>query len=287
LARGSGIERDALDILIERPERIAGFDLALAAGLRAAIGSGRPAFVEVAGRDSIAAALAAARSGAYDVLIPTIVYTGTEYGDWDVVLDSARSLVSRLSGITSLKVIEEPVLLGSPLWWHAAAGRFAGELTRKYGFSATCIACHMYLHAARVPFARELGVSSLVAGERLLHDGRVKLSQLKPALDAYSAVLRGQGSALDLPLEDISDGSLVEELAGPWPESTRQISCVLESNYRDPQGGVSYDEELLQGYLREFLVPFTERVLEGLSEGSGPLDYVGIAARTLDERSEG
>jgi hypothetical protein len=216
--------------------------------------------------------------------VPTIVYTGTEFGDWEVVLENARSLHSRLGDIDAVRIAEGPVILGSPRWWHVSAGRYSGMFSKRYGFSPTCIACHMYLHAARVPLALEVGARAVISGERLRHDGRVKLNQLGVVLDSYSAVLEAEGLTLDLPLREASDSSPIEDLVGQWPESGRQMSCVLESNYRSGDGDVSYDENLISSYLQEFLVPFTKRVLTEFRLGDMPPDYSGIASRLLAER---
>jgi hypothetical protein len=272
-------------VLLSKPERIAAFDAELIDRLRAFIGAGSAALVEVAGRDSIAAGLASARSGAYETLVPTIVYTGTEFGDWEVVLENARSLRGRLGDVDTVQVAEETVVLGSPRWWQASAGRYGGALFNRYGFSPTCIACHMYLHAARVPFALEIGARAVISGERLRHDGRVKLNQLGAVLDAYGSVLEAEGLVLDLPLRKAGDSAVIEDLVGQWPESRRQMSCVLESNYRGADGSVTYHEEAVASYLQEFLVPFTKQVLEGFRRGAAPPpDYAGIASSLLAER---
>ncbi len=255
--------------------------------MRASIGNRSAALVEIAGRDSVAAAVSATGSGAYSVLVPTIVYTGTEFGDWEVVLESARSLSGRLADLASVQVIGEPVLLGSPGWWHASAGRYRGELTRRYGFDPTCIACHMYLHAARAPLAREVGARAIIAGERLLHGGRVKLNQLGGVLDGYAAMLADEGLELDLPLRELDEGRRIEALVGEWPESERQMSCALESNYRDADGNVTFAEGSVESYLHEFLLPFTRRVLAEFRLGASFVDYAGIAKLLIVERSNG
>lgn len=253
--------------------------------MRSNIGNRTAALIEMAGRDSVAAAVSAAGSGAYSVLVPTIVYTGTEYGHWEVALENARSLTGRLAGIPGVEVASEPVLLGSPRWWHASAGRYTGELTRRYGFDPTCIACHMYLHAARAPLAREIGARAIVAGERLLHDARVKLNQTGSVLDGYAAVLADVGLKLDLPLRELDEGRRIEALVGEWHESERQMLCVLESNYRDADGNVTFTDGGIERYLEEFLVPFTRRVLADFSLGVASVDYAGIANLLIAERS--
>ena len=266
-------------ILLAKPERIIGFDDDLTARLRARVGSGNAALVEIAGRDSVAAGVLAA-SSSYDILIPTVVYTGTEYGNWEVVLENTRLLGDLLRDRAGVDVVEEPVLLGSPRWWHAAGGRFAGVLEERYRFSTTCVACHMYFHAARVPFAREVGAAAVVAGERLLHGKRLKLNQVGAALDSYIAVLEMAGIELDLPLKETEDGSHIEELVGPWRESENQMRCVLESNYRDLSGKFGVPENDLSAYLEEFLEPVFSRVLLEFNDGGTP-DYLAIVDDVL------
>lgn len=281
LTRGCGIEPETLRILLGKPERISGFDNGLVARVASAVGDRRAALLEIAGRDSVAAGLTAASSGRYDLLIPTVVYTGTEYGDWDVVLNNAEALAGRLRDRRQVDVLET-VVLGSPVWWHAVAARFSGELSRLYGFSTTCIACHMYVHAARVPFARATGATAVIAGERLSHDGRRKLNQLKPCLRTYRAVLAEQGIELDMPLESLQDGKRLEELVGPgWAESGRQMRCILEGNYRDVSGEITAREQDLEEYLGQFLAPAFQAILSSFIRGDAPPDYLALAGEAF------
>ena len=266
-------------ILLAKPERIIGFDDDLTARLRARVGSGNAALVEIAGRDSVAAGVLAA-SSYYDILIPTVVYTGTEYGNWEVVLENTRLLGDLLRDRAGVDVVEEPIFLGSPRWWHAAGGRFTDVLQERYGFSTSCVACHMYFHAARVPFAREIGAKAVVAGERLFHQDRRKLNQVGPALDSYSRVLGEAGLNLALPLKEMRDGNRVEELVGPWPESAKQLKCVLEANYRDSSGEFDVPEGSLVAYLEEFLEPVFSRVLLEFNDGGTP-DYLAVVKDVL------
>lgn len=273
-------ENEARQIAFSKPERIAGFDRGLTVRLRRDTANGKVALVEIAGRDSVAAGVKAASSGTYDFLVPTIVYTGTEYGDWSNVLSNARALAGRFQGGAGPRVLET-VVLGSPSWWHATAGRFSSQLFNLYGFSPTCIACHMYLHAARVPFARESGARAIVSGERLSHDGRLKLNQLEPALRAYQEALAENGIELDFPIAGIREELHIEKVLGEgWEESARQLRCVLEGNYRDLQGDVIVRDEDLAAYIDEFLVPVTSETLSSLAAGSAP-DYLDITRTVI------
>ena len=274
------IDRETRQLILSKPERIAGFDRELVTKLRGEAAGGTVALVEIAGRDSVAAGIKAASSGSYDFLVPTIVYTGTEYGDWSEVLANARALADRFPEGEGPKVLET-VLLGSPSWWHAVAAGFSSVLFKLYGFSTACVACHMYLHAARVPFARETGAGAIVSGERLSHDGRLKLNQLEPALRAYGEVIADNGIELALPLADVKEGRHVEEVLGEsWKESARQLGCVLEGNYRDLDGNIIACDDDLVNYIDGFLVPFTDEVLSSFAAGSTP-DYTAMVKKVI------
>lgn len=248
----------------------------------------RAALIEISGRDSIAAGLLAARSGRFEVMVPTIVYTGSEYGDWKAELDNSRALAAHLRDFHGIDAPDVPVVLGSPRWFHAVSGRFLSELYSIYGFPGICVACHMYCHTVRIPLARELGAFTVVSGERLEHDGRMKINQLDVTLDAYAEVLAEAGIKLESPLMETSLGSEVEDIISGVPginaNTTCQTRCVLEANYRDPKGRMSYREDRLGAYLREFLVPVTRKILEQISAGVDNMDYVEIARKIISER---
>lgn len=233
------------------------------------------AIVEIAGRDGIAAALVNP-SGA-SRYVPTIVYTGTEYGDPAVLLDNISFLEEKLAGRVEVLA---PVVMGSPPWWAAVNGRPSSVLSRKYGNPFICAGCHMYLHALRVLLARSLGISTVVSGERERHAGRIKLSQAAPALDAYVEVAGRYGVELAQPLRYLDGDEEMAALVGDWPEGRRQRGCVLSGNHLEPDGGL--DESLLVGplrdYLREYLVPVTAGLVDAhLESGSGRVDAVRVA----------
>lgn len=79
----------------------------------------RLAIVEIAGRDSVAAAVQAVDSEGFTDLVPTYAYTGTEYGAWSTVQDAVACLKERLPQIR----VHPIVVLGSPRFWQALNGR--------------------------------------------------------------------------------------------------------------------------------------------------------------------
>ncbi|MBW2568941.1 MAG: hypothetical protein JRD93_13615 [Deltaproteobacteria bacterium] len=120
------------------------------------------AIVEIAGRDSVAAAVKAVEDEGFTDLLPTYVYTGTEYGAWSSVGEAVKRLSKRLPEIR----VHPPLVFGSPLFWQALNGRFINELIAKYDFFTPCIGCHLYLHSVRIPLALALGKAPIISGER-------------------------------------------------------------------------------------------------------------------------
>ncbi len=244
---------------------------------------GCDALVEIAGRDSVGAAVMLAREGGLRRVLPTIAYTGTEFGD----LGSLFANVERMRRLLRAEgtLVEEPVVIGSPRWWNAVIGRVNTVLTRRYGPWHICIGCHMYLHALRAPLCWSMGVSRLVAGERLGHGGRVKINQSRAVVDAYRGVLGRFGVQLEVPLLEVDDEESIRSLVGEWGEGCEQPSCALSGNYLDLRGGIELDEEMLSAYLAEYLVPVTERILAGM-RGGAEADYHAAVAEILEKIGE-
>jgi hypothetical protein len=267
-------------LFLDKPELVDGWpEWMLPASLRARL-AGDPglAVVEIAGRDSVAAAVKAVIELGLTVLLPTYVYTGTEHGPWAAVSEAVTRLGRRLPPSVELAPL---VVMGWPRLWQAVNGRLLGELVRRYGFSPVCAGCHAYLHALRAPLARALGSPPVIAGERESHDGRVKINQVAVALDAYQGLLAGFGVDLLLPLRGVAEGAQVEGLLGrPWPEGQEQLGCAFSGNYLDAAGAPVWDEQALKAYLAEYALPLTWAALEARMEGRtvDPLEL----ARSLD-----
>ena len=49
------------------------------------------AIAEIAGRDSIAAVIQACEISTIQAIVPTVAYTGTEYGNWNITLEKIKS----------------------------------------------------------------------------------------------------------------------------------------------------------------------------------------------------
>lgn len=244
-----------LEVLASKPDMVDRFPswMLPPARLRALRRAGGLAIVEVAGRDSVAAALAAAREGGIRMVLPTVAYTGTEHGCWETTFDKIALLKKKLAS-SGVRMVP-PLVLGWPELWRRLCGSPMSKLIESYGFYSPCIACHLYFHALRIPVARLTGCTRLVGGERESHDGRIKINQIGSALDVYREFTAGFGVELLLPLRRVSSGRDVEALIGePWEEGQDQLRCVLSGNY-EGAAETRFSDEGIARFLMDFAVP--------------------------------
>jgi hypothetical protein len=235
------------------------------------------AMVEIAGRDSVAAAVQAVMEEGFTDLLPTYVYTGTEHGNWSSVAAAVRRLADRLPQVR----IHSLLVMGSPRFWQALNGRFLNELIARYGFMSPCIGCHLYLHSVRIPLSMSLGSIPIISGERESHDGVLKINQTSEVLTCYEAIALEFEVRLMFPLRRISDGGRIRDLLGlSWEEGEEQLGCVLSGNYRALNGGVSVTAAEALAYLETFAIPVTREIVAAYAGGHIP-DHTKIANHVL------
>lgn len=241
----------------------------------------RLAIIEIAGRDSVAAAVAAVREQGFDTLVPTIVFTGTETGDFDTPARAVDRLRAMLGGGVT---IHEPLTLADPALWAALNARFAATIQRRFTVYSPCLACHLYLHLLRVPVSWDHESAPVVAGERDTHDGRLKLSQTAGGIDAAARVLAHGGVELLEPVRHMSGTAVAELVGGDWEQEHGQLGCVLSGNYVDLDGSVHYDESGYVRYLEEFFEPTGRAVIDAwrAQRAGGPAaDFEAIVRGVL------
>jgi hypothetical protein len=242
------------------------------------------ALAEIAGRDSVAAAIAATRGRGFTRLLPTIALTGTETGDMDAPIRAVETLERLLDG--SAEVLE-PVFVQDQSLWSAMNARFATTVRERYGIYSACLACHLYMHLLRVPLAWELGNAPVIAGERDTHDGRIKLSQTTQSIDAAVRVLAYADIELIQPIRDASGDEVAQLVGGEWEEGGGQLGCVLSGNYISPDGSVTYDEAAYERYIAGFFEPIGKAVLDAWRaqgfEGAEPPDFTNLIADILEQ----
>ena len=236
------------------------------------------AIVEIAGRDSVAAAVKAVEKWGFTDLIPTYAYTGTEFGSWK----SVERAIERLERRLPLTKIHPMLVLGSPRFWHAMNGRFAHELVARCGFYMPCVGCHIHLHSVRIPLAILLGRIPIISGERELHDGAIKVNQNSEALTSYQRLSNNFGIRLLMPLRNISEGKDITDILGfQWSQGDDQLGCVLSGNYKKTNGDVIVNNDQVKTYLEKFAYPLAEKITESYVKGQTP-DHLKIAKDILE-----
>jgi len=275
------VDKRLLEILTNKPVIV--FDLPdwmlPASTIKEIKDTGNTAIAEIAGRDSIAAAIRACEMLPIKAIVPTIVYTSTEFGDWEILSNKITFLKERFNRY-GLKVFD-PVFLGDPKLWNVLCGRLAAHLFRIFGFYTPCAGCHLYIHAIRVPLAKMLNCTMVIGGERESHDGKIKLNQVNIALDSYTKLLEKFHVELILPLRPIDSGQTIAAIIGGGYEDGRQLECVMSKNYQEIDGTVSYDYMALKRFFDEFALKIAERAVRSYLEKETP-DYARLVAQYRD-----
>ncbi len=241
------------------------------------------AIAEIAGRDSVAAAVAAVEARGFTRLLPTIALTGTDTGDASAPLRAIETL-ERLLG-NHCEVLE-PVYLQEPRLWAAMNARFSAEVAGRYGVTSPCLACHLYMHLLRVPVSWELGGVPVIAGERDTHDGRIKLSQTTGSIDAAVRVLAHADIELLQPIRHADGDEVAALVGGNWDEGGAQLGCLLSGNYVELDGTVRFDRAGYDRYLAEFFEPVGRAIVDAWrteSDGGAGPDWDAVVRGVLGD----
>lgn len=239
------------------------------------------AIVEIAGRDSVAAAVKSVEENGFTDLLPVYAYTGTEYGAWRSVDQAVERLAARLPQVT----IHPLVVVGSPEFWRVLNGRYVSELIERYNFFSPCPGCHLYLHVIRIPLALKLGSIPIISGERELHSGQVKINQTGEALDVYLDIAARFNLRLLFPLRLVAQDIEIEEILQiPWERDKEQLECTFSGNYRLRNGSVGPALKDVNRYFKEFAVPVSQQVIEAYIKGNIP-DFMEISQQVLDQNA--
>jgi hypothetical protein len=235
------------------------------------------AILEIAGRDSVAAAVKSVEDQGFTDLLPTYVYTGTEFGEFAHVEQAVDRLSRRLPQVT----VHPILVMGSPKFWRALNGRFISELFKRFGFYTPCIGCHLYLHAARIPLAVILGGAPIISGERESHTGMVKINQTADALDFYSDFASHFNIHLLLPVRHVVSGDEIENLLRlSWKRGKEQLGCTLSENYQMIDSQKTFSPANIRCFFEKFAGPTAKAIISAYLSGYTP-DHNAIAEKIL------
>ena len=185
---------------------------------------------EVAGRDSISAVHSFIKNNKVDVIIPTIVYTGTEYGDLNIY-DASIKYLFEYSKKNDIKMNETVYLYNEKLWNYICI-RYQYHIFNAYSFYTPCIMCHFFVHLMRVSLYLKYGCKGIITGERYVHDNQIKANQQELTINCFNNLFEKYGIQLIQPLlaiketdfiiDEISDYALLDKI--------NNVKCILSNN---------------------------------------------------------
>lgn len=193
-----------------------------------------------------------------DAVLPTIAYTGTEYGS----VPALQRNVAQLRKLVEKELhvyMPPPVVLGAPRFWRALNVSQAGALQKRFAVTGACLGCTLYRMAIRVPLCRLLNADLLLlgslcrsAGSSMEVSSREVLSGCARLLGNFGITLGHVRTSFDSPASD------------PAGDSADRPGCVLApAAFGEPSGkGLR-----LQEYFELFAMPAVARIISKAMSG--------------------
>lgn len=210
---------------------------------------------EIAGKDSIAAVLKFARGHKNVTIVPTVVLTGTEYGDMNSYKRSMGFLEEKLAEVNVS--LERPIYLQDGHLWNLLNAKYQYLLCRKFHFFSPCIGCHFYAHLLRVSVYKKYNAKGLITGERKSHSGIQKANQHEITLQAFRKIFAMCGIHMICPLEEINDTNLVNSYIGNEAVicHANDVKCVISGNLTGFSMNNQENLMNLENFIEEYVVP--------------------------------
>lgn len=211
-----------------------------------------------------------------DAFLPTVSYTGTEYGEWGAASQFFKNLKKAVE--KDLKIYcADPVILGSPRFWWALNGRFAQELYARYGFSSQCYGCRLYAFVLRVPLCKLIDAHLFIPQD---YENGVQGC----AINSCSVVARYcsifmASFGIDVRHDFVTTGRGQEVMDEGQQVPEKKIKCVLEGNSLRLDGSL-YEAKHLDAYFESFALPVAGRIMSRVLSGAA-FDYVQEVAAIL------
>lgn len=227
----------------------------------------RLAVAEIAGPADMPALHELLKHHRPDGLLPTLAYTGTEYGDWAQLGTMAAALKKTFEKELSIYVAE-PVVLGSPALWKALRKAHVGELVQRFGVACPCLGCRLYSYVLRVPLCKKVNASFFIPSVHGLVQRGCPAHTTPIERKYFTYLMSGYGI-------DVWHQGLQHELTG---EENLCMSCVLSPGARN-----GMPPEKLTRYFELFALPAAGGILSRAVSGA-PVDYARIIALTAQQK---
>ena len=215
---------------------------------------------EVAGKDSIAAIIQAARD--YDIkkLFGIGIFHRSFFGNIlepNEHFEYAKELISQ----KNFETINFLYLDVSNLFDRLIIRNMA--IVQKYfGYYSPCPPCHLFFHMMRTPIADYFGIKKIITGERELHGDRKKLNQIPEVLSLFKEMLEKEGIELIQPIRKIKNDEDIYKILGKSWKSAEPFKCSFSQNYYDESGEIPFEIKKILKSLKDFYFPLFSSVAE-------------------------
>lgn len=218
---------------------------------------------ELAGQDSVAAIIKYAKENPGSFIQSVIIKVPPEEDVRKEMVEYSKKLAEYIKENTDSTYFSIPFGEEAKTEWYCL-NRPIQELQEKYGFYSPCIACHGLVHALRIPVTQMWG-GKIITGERLSHNGKIKINQNTIVLNAYDELFKEHGIEVIRPLEDIEDPDMIDDILKDFNDKYDLYSFGFAKCYMSGNCKIKTEEDLkkyrVKEYCEEYLIPKLNKII--------------------------
>ncbi|MFC1591893.1 hypothetical protein ACFL43_05170 [Thermodesulfobacteriota bacterium] len=229
-----------------------------------------------AGFDGIFQVLADTRP---DAFVPTLSYTGTEYGSWNLLAKDLQKFKKQVQRQLSIYVAG-PIVLGAPEFWWALNACFSSTVFERFGFFGHCFGCRLYACALRIPLCKLLDARAVITGEMKLCGTAPVSDAMTTASKYYRSLLTSFGVELWHPELRAAAQHDPDENPEQGSSSGSCLRCVIEGNASAADAQSTAEPDALALFFESYAIPAAAKIISRTLAG-GPVDYRREVCDTL------
>ena len=218
---------------------------------------------ELAGKDSVAAIIKYAKENPGSLIQPIIIHVPPEENIGKEMVEYSVKLEKYIKENTESACFSPPFGADVNTDWYYL-NRPIQELQERYGFYSPCIACHGLVHAIRIPVT-QLWSGKIITGERLSHNGKIKINQNTIVLDAYDKLFAKHGIEVIRPLEGIDNTDIIDDIVKDFHSKYGLHDFEFAKCYMSGNCKVKTEEDLkkyrIKEYCEEYLLPGLDKII--------------------------
>ncbi|MCX5894873.1 MAG: hypothetical protein NTZ51_03440 [Proteobacteria bacterium] len=240
----------------------------------------RLAVLEITGTANMSALYTALKDISFEAVLPTISYSGTEYGEWKYIFNGLQAFKKVVEKNLNIFVFA-PVLLGAPQFWWALNGRYIKELMNRYMGFTPCLGCRLYAYALRIPLCKRLDISVILSGIAKNGEETANVHETDSVIHYCKNLLSSFGIQLICRTIDYNELDKFTELMNGTHDKMQGacFNCILKDNFKNLDGDYSNSTDMNQ-YFEQFAIPAAAKILSRVLSGRG-VDYACEVKNTL------